>query len=69
MTYERFKVGKFNALGDAFIKNTVFCFDLDLGVTRNAVLYSLHNVIYAPSKIEVEEEMHLRENTVFDIKP
>ena len=50
-------------------ENTEFFFDLDLGVTRNAVQYTLHLVIYAPTTIEVEEEMHLQENTVFDIRP
>ena len=48
-------------------ENTDFFFDLDLGVSRNAIRYPLHLVIYAPTKIEVEEEMHLQENTVFDI--
>ena len=49
-------------------------FDLDIWgkVTGNVVQYPLHHVTYAPVKFEVihpsvKEEMHLQENTLFDL--
>ena len=49
--------------------------DLDIGVkvTRDVAQYLLHHVTYAPTNFEVamsikvEEEMHLQQNTVFDL--
>ena len=53
--------------GDAFTKNR---FDLDLGisVTRNVAQYPLHHVTYAATKFEATYEIHLQENTLFDIR-
>ena len=49
-------------------------FDLDLGVkvTQNVAQYPLHHVTYSATKFEVatsnvKEEIHLQENTLFDL--
>ena len=53
----KFEVAKFNSLRDAFSRNWE---------------YPLHHVTCAPTLLKllhpkVEEEMHLQENTVFDL--
>ena len=67
----KFEVATFTGVGrDAFTRNALY--DLGVKVTQYIVQYPLHHMAYVPAKFVVatsrfQEEMHLQENTLFDL--